>query len=71
MTIGEIYQSGELSGYQPGQPEGPMSDVDQEICQDATCENCGHQGCEFYPYSKPGSYRAFAVCPDCGEAMEF
>lgn len=61
-------------GYQPTPPKGGLLDageMDGAICATATCENCGHKGLEYKPYSKPGSYRPFAVCPECGERVEF
>lgn len=67
----------EVEGYQAG--HGPRSRlalidgeaVDQEACRQATCPCCGQQGLEYHPFHKPGSYRAFAVCPKCGDTQEF
>jgi hypothetical protein len=61
-------------GYAPTPPPGldPAAlDVDREACQQATCPACGRVGLDYLPFSKPGSYRAFAVCPACGAAEEF
>jgi hypothetical protein len=73
-TLTELIENGELDGYQPGRPTPGIIDgasIDAEVCDKATCSNCGHRGMEYYPYVQPGSYRAFAVCPNCGEAEEF
>ncbi len=73
----------DLSGYIAGRPptngfiDGPG--IDAECANGSTCEACGHVGMEYRPYTtKPfcgygdmGGYRAFAVCPDCGNAVEF
>jgi len=65
-----------LSGYRQGAPSGGLVDsrsIDWEVCSESKCENCGHQGMEYHPFvrDEPPSYRAFAVCPKCGEAYEF
>jgi hypothetical protein len=42
------------------------------------CEHCGRSGLDYQGYvfparrqRGPGGYRAFAVCPGCGQAREF
>lgn len=73
-TLQDIVNSGALSGYRPGAPPptplgGP--EIDEEVCQQATCAVCGTTGLEYAPFIAPRSYRAFAVCPACGHAEEF
>jgi hypothetical protein len=49
-------------------------DVDRETCADGTCDRCGHAGMACHPYHRPGvrrAYRAYAVCPGCGDWSEF
>lgn len=53
-----------LDGYERKQPSGWHS-APLVICAD-----CGVI-CKFRPFSKPDSYRAFVVCPQCGRATEF
>jgi hypothetical protein len=45
--------------------------IDADVCADSSCSECGHRGLEYHPRVKPGSYRAFAVCPKCGNEEEF
>jgi len=60
-------------GYQGIAPEGSM--IDQELIAETPCLNCKGP-LIFVPFSKPASfskpnsYRAFAVCDHCG-AFEF
>ena len=63
----------DLSDYTPGPPRrsGSGVSIDMEIANEATCSYCGHQGCGYRGYHRPGIYRAFAVCPECGHAEEF
>ena len=73
-TLADILASGALEGYQPGPPPpGPFNgpDIDRDVCREARCCQCGHAGLEFHPFTRPGSYRAFAVCPSCQTAQEF
>ncbi len=58
------------AGYKEQGPGGKREDIDADICHRAKCK-CGHTGLEYRPFWMPGeSYRAFAVCPKCGEARE-
>ena len=79
----DVLASGELDDYHP-RPPGPSPiglgwDVDAEICRESHCAACGRQGLEYRPFTRPGSpslglrasYRAFAVCPVCGDTQEF
>ena len=79
MKIDMAFVEG-LSGYRRGRPPRPTGglsvdggSIDAEVCADSTCENCRHKGMEYHPFVKdePRSYRAFAVCPECGEVFEF
>lgn len=59
------------AGYKQQGPGGEREDIDAGICQKAKCQKCGHKGLDYRPLWKAGeSYRAFAVCPKCGEARE-
>ena len=46
---------------------------DAEVCEQATCEGCGHKGLEPITYTdEAGDYRAaVTVCPERDEAFEF
>jgi len=66
----------DLASYRVGRPKWGLIDgagIDAQCCAEATCEACGHQGMEYHPFvrDEPRSYRAFAVCPECGESFEF
>jgi hypothetical protein len=74
MKLAEVLESGELERYEPGHRAPGLlaaADVDAEVAAAQKCGNCGHQGLDYRPFTKPGSYRAFAVCPRCDEAEEF
>lgn len=72
QTLAVVLESGELEGYQPGAPRG-AGESDAEVCREAHCANCRHQGLEYHPYTSTSgrSYRAFAVCPRCQQCAEF
>ena len=76
MNKGDVYEDVMLGGFKIGRPARGMVDgagIDADVCNKAKCESCGHQGMEYHPFIKdePRSYRAFAICPKCGEAFEF
>ena len=58
-------------GYERYAPSLDAAKIDGAVCAKSKCENCGHQGMGYRPFSQPGSYRAFACCPECGHAHEF
>jgi len=63
-------------GYRVGVPYWGLIDgasIDRNICAESKCDNCGHQGMGYESYirDEPRSYRAFAVCPQCGAKNEF
>ena len=41
-----------------------------DVIRKTPCRKCDGQ-CYYEPWSKPGSYRAFAICLDCGHEEEF
>ena len=61
-------------GYQPGAPAFAGS-IDGPVATETPCE-CGGE-MEYKPFMKPraergdDNYRAFAVCTECGERVEF
>ena len=64
------------NGYRPGVPTLGLvdaSEIDSSVCNESTCDACGHQGLDYKPFIKDElrSYRAFAVCPRCGSSFEF
>ena len=72
MNKQDLYEQ----GYRIGAPVGGLVDaasIDGEICTEAACEVCRYKGIEYHPYIRdnPQSYRAFAVCPQCGASFEF
>jgi hypothetical protein len=75
MTLDDLLESGQLEGYIPEAPPGGLIDaaeVDGDVAAQATCIRCKHRGMDYRPFRIPAvSYRAFAVCPRCGEAHEF
>ncbi len=58
-------------GYQEQAPSHEAAVTDKELCQQDECSICGHEGLTYTPFSKPGSYRPFGICPSCGHAEEF
>jgi hypothetical protein len=60
-----------MIGYTPGAPSQDAADIDGSVCAESTCTECGHVGLLYRPFRKPGSYRAFAICPECDHAEEF
>ena len=60
-----------LSGYVPYAPSQRAEDADSRSCMVMECPQCRHVGLLYRPWSKPGSYRAFAACPSCGHEFEF
>lgn len=67
----ELNEQGYKNSPPPEDPLG-MCNVDVDVCHQVTCHRCGHKGMDYHPMLMPGvSYRAFAVCPGCGEVMEF
>ena len=74
MKLAEILESGELSGYEPGhKPPGLLAAaaIDAQVASEQSCQECGHKGLGYRPFTSHDSYRAFAVCPGCDEAEEF
>jgi hypothetical protein len=57
------------SGYALGPPPWLRAEsaiIDREVCQDSTCEECGHHGLRFEPWhrSEDRSDVARCVCPN-------
>ena len=77
MTRDELHDRFIREGAFPGTTKGRglIHDLvsDAEVCEQATCEGCGHKGLELVTYTdEPGDYRAaVAVCPERDEAFEF
>jgi len=57
-------------GYRPVAPDTEAADIDAQCVKRMHCRKCGG-ACYYQPYSRPGSYRAFAICLDCGHEEEF
>ena len=64
-------------GYHNWQPKpGPLAlidgpAVDRNFAEnEVVCQECGGE-CRYEPWSQEDSYRAFAVCKTCDEAIEF
>lgn len=75
MKLQELIDSGELNGFKPGWPisHGIVNagKLDQEVCDESACFECGFLGLKYFPYVSDKHYRAFAVCPRCGDTTEF
>lgn len=62
----------DLIGYSEGPPEGANPEnirIDRQVVAEQTCD-CGGSY-EYRGYHAGTSYRAFAICRDCGDAIEF
>jgi len=57
-------------GYKRGAPSFNAAEIDGEVANRATCPKCGG-ACYYNAWHKPGSYRAFIVCRQCGYRQEF
>lgn len=61
----------DLEGYKTGAPSVEAHVIDEDVCRDGVCSNCGHKGLIYEPWNKRGSYRCFAICPECEYREEF
>ena len=61
----------EDQGYSYGAPSYEAEKFDERVANEAKCDKCGYNGLRYHPFSKPGSYRAFTLCPECGNIDEF
>ena len=59
-----------LDGYRHGAPSAEAEAIDAQVAEESPCRECDGP-CYFEPFSKPGSYHAFAVCLVCGHEEEF
>jgi len=64
------------AGYRPAELSAHVDAIDRDTAAGAVCARCGRRGLEYRPYLRRAdaggrSYRALAVCPACGEAVEF
>lgn len=60
--------------YVSGSPTIEAKRIDNSVCREATCDECGHVGLRYKPYihkDNSREYHAFAECPKCGEAFAF
>ena len=67
--LSDLLASDELDGYRPA--PAAYEALDGPGLADAACDRCGHDGLTYRGFTRPGSYRAFAVCPDFDHADEF
>jgi hypothetical protein len=52
-------------------PAQAALEIDQSVCIESECSECGHQGLGFdYTYTNH-VYRAYSVCPNCNDRQEF
>ena len=77
MKYQEIIDSLIADGYSnhmpPRNPNALMdgADMDRDYAnEEIKCHECNGQ-CHYEPWAQEGSYRSFAVCNDCDEAIEF
>jgi hypothetical protein len=71
MNIDQLTKKLESKGYHKEIPNNKNPDA--QACADAKCPKCNHQGLNLvvFTHEGVGSYRAFALCPECGNAEEF
>lgn len=65
------YEDIEAQMNEEGYEFGALNTIDIQVCTDTSCSECGHKGLKYAGFKKDGSYRAFAICPKCDEAIEF
>jgi len=72
--------NGDLRGYSLMAPSAEAADLDRSVCERSQCERCGAEGLAYVPFTAWEdftddhgwtSYRAFAVCLNCGFMAEF
>lgn len=69
-NLAELIFEMQDKGYECKAPSAEAYRIDQEVSTEYTCDRCGGQ--LFYqPFTKPGGYRAFTVCEQCGDVQEF
>jgi hypothetical protein len=74
ITVSDLENELRQQGFEPGTPQclrRLARDIDARVCENAECDLCGRQGLVYRPFHRGDSYRALAVCPDCGHAVEF
>ena len=64
MTYAEM--TDDLLGYQPH-----FNAVDSETARECGCETCHSKNVRYLGRARGDSYRAFIICNDCGECLEF
>ena len=69
--LGQVVTLLLAGGYQEHAPDVVAAELDGGVVAEAACEECGHVGLAYRPFTLKSSYRAFAVCPVCGAADEF
>jgi len=64
-------------GYRNSSPSQESFDIDFSIAKDTICDKCGSNDMTFAPRTKFNlsggydSYRAFIICKNCGNKIEF
>lgn len=58
-------------GYQWGAPSAEARTIDKKVCAESKCGECGHGRLNYEGIHKGGSYKAFSLCPECGDVQEF
>jgi len=59
-----------MDGYKCKAPSFEAEQIDAEIVAKMKCRRCKSQ-MRYEPWTRPGSYIALAVCPNCGAEVEF
>ena len=65
------------NGYKLCAPNGEAGLIDRKISTESKCPDCGAFSLIYQPYTKFNesgqmtSYRAFAICENCGYEIEF
>ena len=71
----QMYYKGEWRRHYEQRAPGRLTTVyDAQQCRLMTCHYCKRYGLDYVPFTRRGilgySYRAFAVCGECGHAEE-
>lgn len=67
----ELFNELMEEGYKNQAPSNEVADMDTEVCKESECSSCEHIGLKYKAFTKGEKYRAFSVCPNCGESEEF
>ena len=70
MSIDQLIDQLRQEGYRFGAPSPEIGQQDAAESEQLPCRKCGSQ-VTYLGFHRPGSYRAFTLCNECGHLDEF